>query len=101
MINLDNFIEVASLLRKYRPILNHLHTEVYVYENDQDAGICLNGQDLDIILLNDNNDFSIKELENQLKKALETHLDIDKQIQEYQEKIKELEILKKTIDKLK
>ena len=100
-MNLDNFIEVASLLRKYRPILNHLSAEIYVYENEQEEeGICLYGQGLDMVLLNDTDDFSIKGLENKLKRELKVQLDIDKQIQEYQEKIKELEILKKTIDKL-
>jgi len=101
MMNLDNFIEVASLLRKYRPILNHLCTEIYVYQDDQEEGICLYGQDFDIVFLNDTDDFSIEKLKNQLERVLKAQPSIDKQIQEYQEKIKELEILKKTIDNLK
>lgn len=100
MINLNNFIEVAALLRKYRPILNHLCTEIYVYQNEQEEGIRLYGQDLNMLLLNNTDDFSIKGLENQLKRELKVQLDIDKQIQEYQEEIKELEILKKTIDNI-
>ena len=100
-MNLDNFIEVASLLRKYRPILNHLSTEIYAYQDEQGEGICLNGQDFDIVLLNDTDDFSIERLKNQLERVLKAQPSIDKQIQEYQEKIKELEILKKTIDNLK
>lgn len=99
-MNLDNFIEVASLLRKYRPILNHLSTEIYAYQNEENEGICLYGQGFNIVLLNDTDDFSIKRLENQLEKVLKAQPSIDKQIQEYQEKIKELEILKKTIDNI-
>ena len=101
-MSIDNFIEYAQALRKYRPILEEYNCFIYIEDNM--LSLC-NDYDCDIVFAKQGGltNYTPVELEEYIKKVLIINKkdEIVQKMKELQEEQKRLEIVLKTIDNIK
>lgn len=100
MMNIDDFIEYAKVIRKYRPLLKEYNC--YIDTCDDCLSLC-NSYGDDYVVMTERNkiNFTPAELDEYIKKVLIRDKEKDEIIQKIknlQEEQKNLEILLKTID---
>lgn len=91
-MNIDDFIEYAKIIRKYRPLLKELEYYVLIYEDYITLDTMGDyGPALDL--------YSIKELDNELKQLSNSYKEqLERRLKDKKLEIETLEILIKTID---